>query len=88
MATEKITVTSFSKYGEERVRTVPVPSTYRCQQSVKLDGWEITLFEDGSLHVERSSVEHSDLALRPTLHSVNGHTWSITVEPYVPSFES
>jgi len=90
----KLELTSFSSYdsatgegGDERVRTVAIPAGFRGQQSIRINGWEITLFEDGELIIDRSSVEHSDVAIVPTLVNSNGNTWSVKLAPALPDVD-
>lgn len=83
--TRQIKVTSFSQFGEERAREINLPAMYGGQQNISLDGWEITLNEDGSLTVERSTVAHSDVALKVTQDSMDGDTYIVTLRPYEPS---
>lgn len=83
MDPEALTLSSFGPSGDERVRTVPIPERFRGQQSVSLAGWELTVYEDGTLHIERNSAVTAEIALRPTLHALDGQTYGITVKPVV-----
>src|SRR4051794_39229698 len=80
----KLTLTSFNDEGEERVHSLEVPPRWQGQQSIHFAGWDLTVYEDGTLVVERDSAVTGAIALRPTLSTLDGVTDRVTLKPYDP----
>ena len=57
-----LTLTSFSRHGDERVRSIKVPPTFQGQQSLSFAGWDIVVFDDGTMEITRDSAVTSAVA--------------------------
>ena len=79
-----LTLTSFSRHGDERVRSIKVPPTFQGQQSLSFAGWDIHVFDDGTMEITRDSAVTSAVAIKPKALTVGDTAYNVTLTPYDP----
>lgn len=73
-------VSSFDTNDNEVEQTLDLPED-TVQRSISVDGWDLTIYVDGTLAIGRDSVVTDALLLRTTLHG----KYQLTVTPYAPA---